>query len=139
MKFKIKELYNKYKEIINYLIFGVLTTAVNFIVYLVCAKLFHIDEVVSNVIAWFLSVLFAYVTNKIYVFESKSVEKNVLMKEIVSFFGCRLFSGIMDIILFSICVKAIHMNDMIAKIIISVLVVILNYIFSKLIIFKKKK
>ena len=71
---KIKELYKKYKEIVNYLIFGVLTTLVNIITYAIFAKLFHVDEVVSNIVAQIISILFAYVTNKIYVFESKSTK-----------------------------------------------------------------
>ena len=75
-------IYKKNKEIINYLIFGVLTTVVSFVVYFIFAKVFKIDEVISNVISWFFSVLFAFITNKLYVFESKETGKKTLLKEI---------------------------------------------------------
>lgn len=131
--------YIKYKEVINYLIFGVLTTLVNFVVYIILTKALGEDEVFSNVIAWIVSVLFAYITNKIYVFESKTEGLKSIVMEIVSFVGCRLFSGVVDNGSFFVLVKLLNMNDMIAKILISVLVVILNYVFSKLIIFRDKK
>lgn len=133
----IKQQYLKYKEIINYLIFGVLTTLVNFIVYIILAKALSVDENISNVIAWIVSVAFAYITNKIYVFESKTQGVRAIVKEVFSFVGCRLFSGVVDIVSFGILVTGVKMNDIVAKIVIAILVVILNYIFSKLIIFKR--
>lgn len=139
MKDKIKELYNKYKEIINYLIFGVLTTIVNFVVYFIFAKLFGIDELLSNIIAWVLSVLFAYTTNRKYVFENKADTKKGILREISSFFACRLFSGVLDNGLFAFLVKGLHINDMIVKLINQVIVTVLNYVFSKWIIFRKNK
>lgn len=129
-----KKKYIQYKEIINYLFFGVLTTIVNFITYIVFAKLIHLDETISNAIAWITSVIFAYITNKIYVFESKDKD---IIKEMIKFVGCRAFSGVLDIVLFFIFVHFMKINDIMAKIINSILVVILNYIFSKLWIFKK--
>ena len=131
-----KKYYIKYKEIINYLFFGVLTTLVNFITYIVFSKIFKIDETVSNAIAWLVSVIFAYITNKIFVFNS--TDKKII-KEMIKFVGCRAFSGILDIVLFFIFVKLLKINDIIAKVVISVIVVILNYIFSKLWIFKKRR
>lgn len=133
-----KKQYEKYKEIINYLIFGVLTTAVNFIVYILMTKLFNVNEVLSNAIAWIISVIFAYITNKIYVFESKTRGLKEIIKEFISFVTCRLFSGILDIGSFYLVVTILGWNDIISKVIISVLVVILNYVFSKIFIFKKK-
>ena len=94
---KIKELYNKYKEILMYLIFGVLTTVVNIVSYFLLARILHIDTVVSTVIALILSILFAYITNKIFVFESKTNRAKELLKEIISFFGCRALTGILDV------------------------------------------
>ena len=135
---KIKELYLKYKEIINYLLFGALTTVVNIVTYAIFARLFHVDEVVSNIIAQIISILFAYVTNKIYVFESKSTKLKDILREMISFFGCRIFTAVLDTLLFSFMIKILFMNDLIAKCITQVVVIVLNYVFSKLIIFRKK-
>ncbi len=136
---KIKELYNKYKEILMYLIFGVLTTVVNIVSYFLLARILHIDTVVSTVIALILSILFAYITNKIFVFESKTNTAKELLKEIISFFGCRAFTGILDVAFMYITVDVFNLNDMIMKIISNIVVIIVNYVFSKLIIFKKDK
>lgn len=136
---KIKELYNKYKEILMYLIFGVLTTVVNIVSYFLLARILHIDTVVSTVIALILSILFAYITNKIFVFESKTNTAKELLKEIISFFGCRAFTGILDVAFMYITVDVFNLNDMIMKIISNIVVIVVNYIFSKLIIFKKDK
>lgn len=137
---KIKELYTKYKEVINYLVFGVLSTIVNFLTYFISARLIGIDEVVSSGISWFCAVLFAYITNKIFVFESKTHGIKEFVKEIVSFFLARIISGALcDVGTFAIMVKVLHINDIISKVVTQVMVVIVNYIFSKLIIFKKKK
>ena len=133
----LKKQYLKYKEIINYLIFGVLTTIVNFVVYIIFARLLHTNETISNAIAWIISVLFAYITNKIYVFDSKEKKLNRIIKEIIAFFGCRAFSGAVDIGSFYLLVNKMGVNDIISKVLIAILVVILNYIFSKLLIFKK--
>lgn len=135
---KIKELYLKYKEIINYIIFGGLTTLTNFVVYFICTKLFSIDEVISNGIAWFLSVLFAYVTNKIFVFESKKSGFKEIIVEMSSFFLARVLSGICcDVGTFALMVKVFAINDVVAKIVTQVMVIVMNYVLSKLIIFKK--
>ncbi len=136
---KIKELYNKYKEILMYLIFGVLTTVVNIVSYFLLARILHIDTVVSTVIALILSILFAYITNKIFVFESKTNTAKELLKEIISFFGCRAFTGVLDVAFMYITVDVFNLNDMIMKIISNIVVIVVNYIFSKLIIFKKDK
>lgn len=135
---KIVEFIKKYREVIMYLIFGVLTTIVNIASYLIFTKIFNLDYLISNVIAWVLSVLFAYITNKIYVFESKTVEKKLILFEIISFFSFRLISGLIDMICMYIFVSMIGFNDSIMKIITNVIVVLLNYIFSKLFIFNKK-
>jgi len=135
---KIKDLYLKYKEVVNYLIFGGLTTLVNFIVYFI-AKWIGIEEWISNSIAWVIAVVFAYITNKIFVFESKTTEKKEILKEISSFFTCRAFSGVLDIGLFWLLVEKFEFNDIIIKIILQIIVILLNYIFSKLWVFKKNK
>ena len=148
----IKNLIIKYKELIIYGIFGVGTTVVNFASY----KLFNIilgDDLylVSNVIAWFICIIFAFVTNKIFVFKSKSWSLETLLKEGSSFFASRIASfvieeaglfALVDIVgmkdmTFDLTIITIS-GDMVAKIIIGVIVVILNYIFSKFVIFRKK-
>lgn len=131
----MKELYLKYKEVIMYLIFGVLTTVVNIVVYFVMAdtSMMHIHYMISNVTAWFLSVLFAYITNRKYVFESKS--QNIL-KEIISFFGSRLATGAMDMVFMWLFVEFNILPGFIAKVISNVFVIVANYILSKLVVFK---
>lgn len=135
----LKRCYSKNKQIINYLICGGLTTLVNFITYIVIAKLFNVDEVLSSALAWFTSVLFAYFANKIVVFESKSKDIGIVIKELGTFFLCRILSGILcDVGTFALMVKVIKINDIISKVVTQVMVVILNYILSKWIVFKKK-
>ena len=137
---KIKELYLKYKEIINYLFFGGCTTIVNFISYYIPARIIGIDEVISNSIAWCISVLFAYVTNKIFVFSSKKENLVGILKEMFSFIFARLFTGALcDIGLFALMINILGINDIVSKITTQILVVILNYVLSKLVIFKKQK
>lgn len=126
------------KEILSYLIFGVLTTVVNYVSYFVATKLFGINYLVANVIAWFISVVFAYVTNKFWVFENKSVEIRGLVKEIFLFVSARVMSGGIETLFLFVFVSLLGFDDGVIKIIASVFVVIFNYFFSKLIIFKKE-
>ena len=93
--------------------------------------------VISTVIAWIVAVIFAYVTNKLWVFESKSCEKQVLAKEILAFFVCRILTGVLDIVIMAVFVDILHFNDMVTKIVSNVVVIILNYIASKFFIFKR--
>ena len=130
---RIKKLFNKYKEMILYLFFGGCTTLVNIIAYYICSKI-GIGTAVSTVIAWVLSVLFAYSTNRKYVFESKN--KNIV-KECLSFFLARLSTLIIDMLSMGIMVSFLKMNDSIAKIIVQFIILILNYILSKFLVFKK--
>ncbi|MCL2147357.1 MAG: GtrA family protein [Synergistaceae bacterium] len=124
-------------EVISYLFFGALTTLVNVAVYWAAVNLFHIAYQLATVIAWILSVTFAFVTNKFIVFKSKSVELAQLLKEAASFVVARMFSGGADLLWMVFAVEVFGMDDFISKIISNVFVVILNYIFSKLFIFKK--
>lgn len=134
---KIKSLYLKYKETINYLIFGVLSMIVNFVSYFIFARLIGIDPVISSGLSWFCSVLFAYITNKLFVFESKTETKKAFLKEMVSFFLSRILSGILcDVGTFALMVDVLKINDIVAKVVTQVMVVIVNYVLSKLIIFK---
>ena len=135
----IKGLYFNYKEIVNYLVFGGLATLVNFISYYIFARVIGIDEVISSGLSWLCSVIFAYITNKIFVFESETKSKRQLLKECVSFFLARIISGILcDIGTFALMVRVFNINDIFSKIVTQVMVVIVNYIFSKFIVFRKK-
>ena len=122
------------KELILYVVFGVLTTLVNFIIYFLFTKLFGIHYIISNILAWFFAVLFAYITNRKWVFESKNT--NIII-EMVLFFGGRLFSGVVDTVLMYIFIDILSIGDFISKVIIQIIVVILNYVISKLVVFKK--
>lgn len=130
-------LIKKYRELILYLVFGVLTTLVNIITFYFCKNI-GIYYQISNIIAWVASVLFAFVTNKFYVFQSDEMDKRTLTKEISSFFGFRLLSLGIDMICMYCLIEILFINDLVAKIISNVVVIIANYVFSKLFIFKKK-
>ncbi|NLL92661.1 MAG: GtrA family protein [Clostridiales bacterium] len=130
----IKKVFNK--ETILYIIFGVLTTVVDFVSFGFLFYQVGLNEIVANTIAWIIAVIVAYVTNKLYVFEKDQHDVKTLLREIVSFVLARLFSLFITN-LFLVFAKHVGMNMMLAKILISVVVVILNYFFSKLFIFKK--
>ncbi|CDC07312.1 putative teichoic acid glycosylation protein [Clostridium sp. CAG:343] len=135
----IKGLFLEYKEVINYLVFGCLTTVVNFVCYYLFAKVLGIEEVISSGLSWLFSVLFAYITNKIFVFESKTTTIKEFIMEIISFFLARVLSGILcDVGTFAVMVKVIGINDVVAKLITQIMVVIVNYVLSKWIIFKNR-
>jgi len=131
----IFELIKKNKEIIMYGIFGVLTTLVNIFVYFILVRVFNFHYLISTIISWIISVLFAYFTNKKYVFESKG---NNYLKEIFAFIGFRILSGIIEIVLMYLFVDTLTFDDLISKVITNIVVVLLNYIFSKLFVFKNK-
>lgn len=135
---KIQELLVKYKAIINYGIFGVLTTIINIVVYSVSYNGLGISNVVSNILAWILAVLVAYITNKVWVFESRSTEAGVLLYEMMTFFACRLATGVLDLAIMYVAVDRLALNSTLMKCLSNVIVIIANYIFSKLVIFKKK-
>ena len=130
--------YNRYREVIFYLVFGVLTTVVNILSFYIM-DLFGVNTYVNNTIAWVLSVIFAYVTNKLFVFESKTNGKKELVKEVSSFFGARILSYVIDMAGMYLLVSILLTNKMFAKVVMNVVVIILNYIFSKLFVFQKKK
>lgn len=150
---KIKELLKKYEELILYVVFGGLTTLVNFVAYWLLNKTLGENfYLVNNVIAWFVSVVFAYVTNKLWVFESKSWAPKVLAKEVPEFFAARVFSLLVEEGGLWLFVEKMGFDrfsfeifdfeftgKLIAKIVLAVIVVILNYFFSKFVIFAKKK
>ena len=133
---KIRGLCRQYRELLSYLVFGVLTTAVNYLSYLVISPFFTYTGV-PTVIAWLLSVIFAYLTNRRFVFQSKARGKTVL-KEAGSFFTARVMSGVMDVIIMAVFADWIGFDDRVVKLASNVLVVIFNYVASKLVVFRKK-
>lgn len=136
---KLIDLYRKYKELILYVVFGGLTTAVSFVSYWVFADLFHIYYMAATVLSWVVAVTFAYVTNRKWVFESKVSGVLPVLREMASFFASRLASGGMELFLMFAGVDLLHINDKLVKLFANVLVVIANYILSKLIVFRGKE
>lgn len=154
------------REIVSYIFFGVLTTAVNLLTFYILKELFirigwdgifnallsssgwekaidlfadGTDYLDANTIAWVAGVLFAFFTNKLFVFESKSWKPAVAIKEFIAFVGARILSFLAESLLMFLMVTVLSWNELIAKIIVSVVVIIMNYVFSKLFIFKSKK
>lgn len=134
---KIKELFVKYYDILVYLVFGVLTTVVNYLIYLPCYNLLGLSSSVSNVIAWAVAVAFAYVTNKPFVFHSHDWSRKTVIPELSKFIGTRLGSGGLETVILLIAADWLGMNGNLWKIVTSVLVVIINYVGSKLLVFRK--
>ena len=135
----ILQMISKHKSFIANGVFGVFTTIVNIVTYNVCYSRLGISNTLSNIAAWVLAVTFAYLTNKAWVFDSKSWKWEVLRREIPAFIGCRLATGILDIIIMYICVDVLKWPALLMKIVSNVLVIILNYAFSKLVIFRKNR
>ena len=138
---KIKSLYKKYKEIINYLIIGVLTTVVSLVTFYIVRILFltndtQLDIQISNIISWFFAVLFAFITNKKYVFESKKKGKKNLA-EMIKFYLSRISTLLIDMGVMWLLTAPLNINDKISKILVQFIIVILNYVLSKIFVFKK--
>lgn len=135
----IKNLWLRYKELFFYAVFGVGATVINIVSYRVLANTFGKKYfLIANIIAWILAFIFAFITNKLFVFESKSWEAQIAMKEFVGFLSARLATGILDTVLMWLFVSIISLDDTLSKIIINILVIIINYIASKFFIFKKE-
>ena len=150
---KLTDLYTKHREIILYGIFGVITTIANFVVFLIATKLFGERLVlINNALAWIAGVVVAFVTNKLYVFNSKSWSPKLALKEFGEFVAARLVSFGFEEFGMWLCLTVLHLSDkslsllafsvsgqIIVKFFLSIVVVILNYFFSKFVIFKKNK
>lgn len=141
---KLADLYEAHLEGMRYLVFGALSTVVNILTYVLFSQILlrELNETlnvnISEIASFIAAVIFAYCTNKICVFQSKTENKKGLLKEIASFMGCRLVTEAISIGLMNLAV-AINFNDVIMKIIANIVVIILNFIFSKLFIFRKKE
>lgn len=141
-KIKLKflaDIYRNHLEGMRYLVFGALATVVNIAVYSICLYCMHIENAVSNVIAWIVAAIFAYLTNRFFVFDSKVNDKKGVLREIVSFFGCRLLTLFVDEIIMIVTVDKLKFNAFLMKVIANIVVIILNFVFSKILIFKKKE
>lgn len=134
---QIKALLQKYWDVITYLVFGVLTTIVNYIIYLPVYNLLGLSAALSNAIAWVAAVAFAFLTNKPFVFKSHDWSWQVVLPELSKFVGCRVASGVTETVILLITVDILGWNGNIWKIVTSVLVVVLNYFASKFLVFKK--
>ena len=128
----LKALLQKHKDIVLYVVFGGLTTLVNIVSFYVLEQLLAVATVPATCVAWALSVLFAYV------FESKENTRRGILREMGSFFLFRLLSGLMDVAIMYVCVDLLGWNSMVIKVLSNVLVIIVNYVASKLVIFRKR-
>lgn len=134
---KLRVLIRKHYDILAYLFFGVLTTVVNYIVYLPCYNLLHLSAAVSNAIAWVVAVAFAYLTNKPFVFKSYDWSAKTVVPELTKFVGSRIASGALETVIIFVTVDLLLWDGNIMKLVTSVLVVVMNYVASKLLVFKK--
>ena len=135
----LKSLFIKYYDIISYLFFGGLTTVVNYLVYLPLLNWFHLSAAVSNVAAWVVSVIFAYLTNKPFVFKSHDWSLRTVIPEFGKFTGCRIGSGLLETGIIFVTVDFLRWDGNVMKLLGSVFVIIWNYLGSKLFVFRGKK
>jgi putative flippase GtrA len=126
-------------DIVTYLFFGVLTTIVNYMVYFPLYNWVGCSAVLSNAIAWLVAVVFAFLTNKPFVFKSHDWSAKTVMTEVIKFFGCRIASGIAESVIIFVTVDLMLLNGNLWKILTSVLVIVLNYIGSKVFVFRRKR
>lgn len=127
------------KEIINYIIVGVITLIISIITYYVFNIQLNIHYQIANVISWIVAVTFAYFANKIYVFKTLNYAKKYIIIEILKFTTSRMYTLIIDITLMFILISILKIDELISKIIVQVVVIVLNYLLSKLLVFKEVK
>ncbi len=131
-----KKLWNKYNHVLAYLFFGVLTTLINIAVFYIFGTLLGLNYQAANVIAWLLSVLFAFITNKVWVFGSKYTTAQAFFSEMALFFFYRGLSLVLDVLIMYLGVSVLKVDQNLTKLIDQVVVVVINYFFSKFLIFK---
>lgn len=135
---KIRDLVIKHWDIVSYLFFGVCTTIVNYVIYIPCYNFWGMSATVSNLIAWVVAVAFAYLTNKPFVFKSNDWSAATVVPELTKFVGCRIGSGAAETLILLLAVDLLGWNGNLWKLFTQVMVVVLNYIGSKLVVFRKK-
>lgn len=134
---KIRAFIHKHRDVLSYLFFGGLTTVVNYAVYLPLFNWLQMSATLSNCIAWVAAVAFAYLTNKPFVFQSHDWSAKVVLPELGKFVSCRIGSGLLETVIIWLTVDTLHWDGNVMKLITSVLVVVLNYVGSKLLVFRK--
>lgn len=132
----IKRIYKTNKQLVLYLFFGVCTTAINTICYWLLYETLAWNNMISTILAWVAAVLFAFVTNKVLVFESRRTSVAEFTGEVASFFGCRLLTGVLDVAIMAVAVDLLKWNGLLWKLISNVVVIVINYVASKFLIFK---
>ena len=135
---KLRSLIKKYWDILTYLVFGVLTTVVNYAIYLPIFNFCGISAAVSNMIAWVGAVIFAFLTNKPYVFHSHDWSAKTTLPELIKFVSCRVASGVLETVILFLAVDCMAWNGNIWKLVTQVLVIVINYVGSKLLVFRNK-
>ena len=135
---KIRVLVEKHWDIVSYLFFGVCTTVVNYLIYIPCYNLLGMSASVSNIVAWVVAVAFAYLTNKPFVFKSNDWSAATVVPELTKFVGCRIGSGVAETIVLFLAVDLLGWNGNIWKLVTQVMVTVMNYVASKLLVFRKK-
>lgn len=135
---KIRTLIKNHWDIVAYIFFGVLTTVVDYMVYLPCYNLLGLSATISNVLAWAASVTFAFLTNKPFVFKSHDWSAKTVWSELVKFLATRLSTGALETLMLMVTADFLHWNGNVMKLVVSVLVVAFNYVGSKLLVFRKK-
>ena len=135
---KIRTLIEKHWDIVSYLFFGVCTTIVNYLVYIPCYNFLGMSASVSNMVAWVVAVAFAYLTNKPFVFKSNDWSAATVVPELTKFVGCRIGSGVAETIVLFLAVDLLGWNGNIWKLVTQVMVTVMNYVASKLVVFRKK-
>lgn len=136
---EFKIFFKKYSEVISYLIFGVLTTLINLTTFWILSTVFNLETIAATVAAWIIAVAFAFITNKIWVFKSKTKTNQETTKEAVMFVIARLITLGIEVFLMWLMVDNFKQDKLIWKLLCNIITVILNYLFSKLIVFKEKK
>ena len=132
----MKRIYEKYKTVILYIFFGGLTTVVNILSFAVLSRVMNFGTTVpANAAAWFLSVVFAFVTNKRYVFDSDNAARKSITVQLIRFLGARVFSGVLDIVIVYVCADMLNFPEIPVKILSNIIVIVLNYAASKFFIF----
>lgn len=134
----LADFYEKHLEGMRYLAFGFFSTVINIVTFKLC-KMAGMGTIISNILAWVVAVVFAYLTNKAIVFESKTESIKSLFKEFVSFIGARIFTLVVETIFLKVVIDILGYNEILMKIVSNIIVIILNFIFSKLFIFNKDK
>lgn len=127
----------KHRQIVLYLFFGVCTTAINTICYGILHEILLLNNVLSTMIAWLVAVIFAFVTNRAYVFESQRAGILERWSEFLSFFSCRILTGVLDVLIMVLAVDMLKWNSLVWKLISDAIVTLINYAASKFLIFRK--